>query len=297
MYISDFNYHKPKTLKEALELLHKSDNGAPIAGGTDMLVELKQGLRQHQDIISLTNIEELKVINEDPDQLYIGAGTTHSEIIASDLIKKIYPVIAEAASKVGTAQIRNTGTLGGNLCTGSSCCDTAPVLIALGAGVEIANGSQLKIIPLKDFFIHNKQTMIKKGDIMTRIIVPKQASCVGAHYEKFGLREAASISVVSVAVMVQLKNNIINDACIVIGAVAPTAIISQRSTNVVKGKNVSELTENSTLLKRAGKAAAEDSVPIDDIRAGAQYRRDILNVLTQRAILRAIEKAESKCKN
>lgn len=290
MYISDFNYHKPKTLEEALVLLDKSSDGAPMAGGTDMLVELKQGLRQHQDIISLTDIEDLKVVNEDSDHLFIGSGITHSEIISSKLINKFHPVIAEAASKVGTEQVRNTGTLGGNLCTGSSCCDTAPVLLAINASVEIANGSKLSIIPLKDFFIHNKQTRIKKGDILTRIIVPKSAAGTGTHYEKFGLREAASISVVSVAVMVEVNNNIINDACIVIGAVAPTAMISKRSTNVVLGINISELTENSTNLKEAGKAAAEDSVPIDDLRAGAQYRRDILNVLTQRAILRALDK-------
>jgi carbon-monoxide dehydrogenase medium subunit len=129
---------------------------------------------------------------------------------------------------------------------------------------------------------------------VTRIIVPRLSKGTGAHYEKFGLREAGSISVVSVAAMVKLHEGTVIDGCIVIGAVAPVPKISSAATGLLKNKKVSDLTASSSLLGEIGKAAAEDSVPIDDIRGGARYRRDILKVLTGRAIMKAIGFAEAK---
>jgi len=205
MYISDFNYHKPKSVKEAINLLAKSENGAAIAGGTDILVEIKKGLRNNTDIISLSGINELKTLNEDENFFYIGAGLTHSEIIASEILKKNLSAFQDALTKIGSEQIRNRGTIGGNLCTGASCCDSAPILMAVNAQVEICNADKTRKIPLRDFFLHSHQTALKKGEIITKIIVPKTVAGVGAHYEKFGLREATSISVVSAAVMVKLR--------------------------------------------------------------------------------------------
>ncbi len=293
MYISDFNYFRPKSLKEALAILEKSDNGVPIAGGTDLLVEMKQGLRHHEDIISLSDIGELKDINEETKNLYIGAGVTHNELTSATVIRKRFPAIAEAVSKIGSDQIRNKGTIGGNLCTAASCGDIAPVLIALNASVEIANPIHVRTVSLKDFFVFHRKTLLEKREIMTRIIVPHPESGTGLFFEKYGLREAAAISVVSVAVMVKLKDNICNDACIVIGAVAPTPKISNKSIAILKGKDFSGLSENSSVLEQAGNAAADDAVPIDDIRGSAKYRRDILKVLTQRAIIKAIAFAKN----
>jgi len=292
MYISDFNYFRPKTLKEAVVLLEKSNDGVPLAGGTDLLVEIKQGLRYHEDIISLNDIEELKIINEDADGIYIGAGLTHNELLASPVIKEKLPVIAQAASKIGCDQIRNKGTIGGNLCTAASCCDLGPVLMTLNASVEITGTSGTMTVPLKDFFVFHRKTILKKGELVTRIIVPHPEPGTGLHFEKFGLREAAAVSVVSVAVMVTLREGICKIACIVIGAVAPTPKISNKSIELIKGKNISHLSEDSPLLEQAGNAAAADAIPIDDIRGGANYRSDILKVLTRRAILNAIVQAQ-----
>ncbi len=292
MYISDFNYFRPKSLKEALTLLEKSNNGAPLAGGTDLLVEIKQGLRHHEDIISLNDIEELKIISEDAEGIYIGAGLTHNELISSAVIRKKLPAIAQAASKIGCDQIRNKGTIGGNLCTAASCCDLGPVLMALNASVKITSFNDTRIVPLKDFFVFHKRTVLKKDELLTSIIVPHPHPGTGLHFEKFGLREAAAVSVASVAVMVKLREGICDDACIVIGAVAPTPKISNKSIELVKGKDISELSEHSQILKQAGDAAAEDAIPIDDIRGGAKYRREILKVLTRRAILNAIVQSQ-----
>ncbi len=292
MYISDFNYFKPKSIKEATIMLEQSDDSAPLAGGTDLLVEIKQGLRHHKNIISLSDVEELKHITEEPTGIYIGAGITHNELIASDLIKSKLPGIALAASKIGSDQVRNKGTIGGNICTAASCCDLGPVLISLNASVEMASSTETRTVPLIEFFVFHRKTNLKKGELVTRIFVPYPDTNTGVHIEKFGLREAAAVSVASVAVMVKLQAGICEDACIVIGAVAPTPKISDRAIVQIKGKDISLLTENSEILKQAGNAAAEDAVPIDDIRGGANYRRDLLKVLTRRAIVNAIAQAQ-----
>ena len=287
MYLKDFTYHKPQTLKEACTILEQCENGAPIAGGTDILVELKKGLRHNEEVVSLKEIKELKTINKNDNSLYIGACATHNEVSKSSLIKKISPSLSEAASKIGTEQIRNTGTIGGNLCTGASCCDMAPVLIVLNASVEIVSLSAKRVVSLKDFFIFHRETSLKKGEIMTKIIIPIPQLGVGASFEKFGLRETASISVASVSVRITSDGNFCNDSCVVIGAVAPTPRISSNAIEILNGKNVKELTENSSLLMSIGKAALQDALPVDDLRGSAEFRRHLINVLTQRALIKA----------
>lgn len=289
MYISDCNYHRPKTVAETIEILNANSNSAILAGGTDLLVEIKKGIRQHSDLISLADVTELKFISEDKENIVIGAGTTHNEIIKSELIKKFLPALALASSKVGSEQVRNMATVGGNICTAASCCDTAPVLMAYHANMEIVGKGGAKIIPMKDFFVFNKKTILQKGEVVTRIIVPKPAKGTGVHYEKFGLREAMSISVVSVAVNVTVDNKAVSNCCVVIGAVAPTPRISQNATSLLTGSNISYLTEGSEILEKIGQAASDDSIPIDDIRGGAQYRRDVLKALTQRAVIHAVK--------
>ena len=294
MYLSDFSFHQPATVKDAILLLGYKSNAAAMAGGTDLLVEMKKGIRKHGDIVSLSMIPELKLITEDETNLIIGACATHSAVIDSLLVSKFAPALAEATSKIGSDQVRNSGTIGGNICTAASCCDTAPVLLALRSSVEIADSEGVRIVPLHDFFTFNKKTILRTGELVTRIIVPKSQPGTGACYEKFGLREAGSISVVSAAAMVRIVGDTIADVCIVIGAVAPTPRISPQATDMLQGKKVREVTEKSALLEAAGSAAVGDSIPIDDIRGGAQYRRDVLKVVTQRAILRAVDLALNK---
>jgi carbon-monoxide dehydrogenase medium subunit len=291
MYLPEFSFHQPVSVQDAIGLLGQKPNAVAMAGGTDLLVEMKKGLRRHEDIVSLAKIDELKLITEDEMNLYIGACATHNEIISSAIVIKVLPVLAEAASKIGSEQVRNSGTLGGNLCTAASCCDSAPVLLAMNASVEIISTAGIRTFPLSEFFTFNKKTILKKGELMTRIVIPKPAAGTAAVYEKFGLREAGSISVVSVAAKVRIEHGRCVDACVVIGAAAPTPMISEGATGIIIGRKVDELLQNESLLEVAGDAAVKDSIPIDDIRGGAQFRRDVLKVLAKRAIRRAIEKA------
>ena len=291
MYLPDFNFHQPVSVREATLLLMEKYDAVAMAGGTDLLVEMKKGLRSHGDIVSLSRIADLKQITDDEHNLFIGDCATHNDVIASPLIRKFVPVLVEAASKIGSEQVRNAGTIGGNICTAASCCDSAPVLLAMNASVEITASDKLRIVPLNDFFSFNKKTILQKNELVTRIIVPKPGAGTGSCYEKFGLRQAGSIAVVSVAAMVRIADDICVDGCIVIGAVAPTPKISGQATEILLGKKVQELAENSPVLEEAGDAAVRDAIPIDDIRGGAQYRRDVLKVLVKRAIGRAIKKA------
>jgi CO/xanthine dehydrogenase FAD-binding subunit len=292
MYISDFKYFKPKTPAEASDIFLESKFGVLLAGGTDLLVEIKSGLRKPDVIISLSKIPEMKIISEDTGNVYIGAGVTHNELIKSFLIKNRLPALSEAASKIGSHQIRNIATVGGNLCTGASCADTAPILIAYNADIELITSKSRRIVPLKEFFIFHHKTNIQKGEILLRIIIPKKHINTGSCFEKFGLREASSISVASSAVVMEFDSGICSNINIVIGACSPTPIISYKANQIIYGKSIKELKDSPEIIESAGNAASEDSIPIDDIRGSAEYRRHLINVLTRNAITKAVNRFE-----
>jgi len=294
MYISDFNYHRPSSLEEACRILVECPDAVPIAGGTDLLVEMKQGLRHHANIVSLADIEELRSIRRDQDELVIGAGATHNEVARSPIVRDASPALAEAAASIGSDQIRNTATLGGNLCTGASCCDMAPILMAQNAKVELQSIMGSRTVTVDEFFISHRETRIKKGEVLKKVTIPSPPGRFGACFVKYGLREAASISVASVAVCVGIDECRCAYARVVIGAVAPTPKISTGANELLTGRTIGEITKDSPLLRQVGAAAAADALPIDDIRGSAEYRRHLIGVLTPRAILRALERA-SEC--
>ncbi len=273
MYLPDFIYHKPTTLQEACKLLESKENAAAIAGGTDILVEIKKGLRQNDNIVSLSGIKELKILEESENHLLIGAAVTHNEIKNSKFIKEKFPALTEAASQIGTDQIRNTATVGGNLCTGASCCDMAPILIASNASTEILSTNGKRIVSLKDFFVFHKETSIGKGELMTKIIVPLPEPGTGICFKKFGLRDASSISVASVSVMIKTDGKVCTDSCIVVGAVAPIPTISKKASNLLNGCKLREFEKDGSIINEVGDETVKDTLPIDDIRGSAMYRR------------------------
>jgi len=229
MYISDFRYHRPSTLDEAVQLLETYPGSALLAGGTDLLVELKQGKRVHEDVIALTHIEDLRSIDVRHGSLVIGAAVTHNMLIRSPLIRQHCFAVSEAATAIATEQIRNTATVGGNLCTAASCADTAPILMALEACVELVGGRGERTLPLAEFFVDHRKTALQESEILRRIVVPALSSDTGAAFEKFGLRQAANISVASVAAMVRVVDGRCEAARLAMGAVAPTPRLSGRA--------------------------------------------------------------------
>lgn len=290
MYIPDFTFHKPGSVTEACEILNASPNGAPIAGGTDLLVEIKQGLRKFTDIVSLNAIKKLKKISDNDDTVIIGAGVTHNELTESPIILTHFPALAKAATTIGTHQIRNTGTIGGNLCTCASCADTAPILMASDAVLEIKSISGVRFLNLIEFMVFHHETSLKKGEILTKIIIPKPRPNTGSDFNKFGLRSSASISVASVAVNITAENDIISDAHIVIGAASPVPKICPNSERSLINTDINSLlNDGDKLLDKIGEITASEATPIDDIRGSAEYRRDIIKTITKRTILGAVK--------
>jgi CO/xanthine dehydrogenase FAD-binding subunit len=292
MFIPDFSLHRPEKLEEACRILEESPDGVLLAGGTDLLLDLKQGKRHHQDVISLTRIAELQSIRVENDKLVLGAGVTHNQLVESPVVREKWLALSEAAEQIGTEQIRNTATVGGNLCTAASCADTAPILVALRAEVEISNSRGKRALPLETFFTGHRTTALKKGDILSRIRVPVPSLGAGACYKKFGLRGAANISVASVAAMVHLKDGVCRDARFVMGAVAPTPKVANKAGALVKGKRVSELSDDA-FLDQLGRAVSEEAEPIDDIRGSGAYRLEVTGVQARRSFTVALERAEA----
>jgi len=289
VYIPEFTYHRPASVRDACRILAECSDAAPLAGGTDLLVEMKQGVRRHSDVVSLRDIATLRDIVLTPEAIVIGAGATHNQVRDSAAVREAYPSIALAAATIGTDQVRNVATLGGNLCTAASCADMAPILLALDAEVEIAGLDATRRMPIREFFIAHRSTRLGRGEIMTHVVVRRDRAPVASWYEKFGLREAASISVASVAVALTLDRDRCAGACVVIGAAAPTPKISDGASAILGGQPLAAMTAGSPLLARASAAAAADSAPIDDIRGTAEYRRSLVRVLVERAVIRALE--------
>lgn len=289
MLLPDFNFHKPKSLAEAFRILDSHNNVALMAGGTDLLVEMKMGRRTHDDIISLKEIQELSQISEDENYIYIGPAVTFQEIQESEIIKRNIPVLIDAVSKIGSHQIRNTGTIGGNLCTCASCADSAPILVAYNSEVEISSFDTNKRILLTDFQVHHHIINISRGEILTKIIVPKLKPNFVSNFQKFGLRESSSISVASVAVGLWIENSVIVDANVIVGACSPTSLNCRRASTKLINSNIKEFFANSDLLNEIANTTSSEITPIDDIRGSAEYRKELVKSITKRAILAALD--------
>jgi len=293
MYTTNLNYFKPKTISEASELLLINEKSAVIAGGTDLLVELKKGFREVEALVSLSDIKELKTVSEDLDNIYLGSGLTHFDLISSELIRSNIPALSDAASKIGSNQIRNTGTLGGNLCTAASCADTAPILLAYDSSVELESKNTKRVISLRKFMVSHHRTELKKDELLTKVIVPKKKKTNVSHFEKFGIRNALSISVATTAVLLCIEKNVCSEAHIVIGACAPTPIISNTANKIISEVSLHDLLNNQEIIEAAGSAASNDSIPIDDIRGSAVYRRHLVKILTVKSLSNALSQINS----
>ncbi|MCX6155830.1 MAG: xanthine dehydrogenase family protein subunit M [Candidatus Kapabacteria bacterium] len=287
MYITNFNYHKPESIDEALITLNTVKSPVALAGGTDLFVEMKKGIKKVDNLVSLSALVELKEIKEYDHYYSIGAGATIADLASSDMVKKNIPSLADTAKKIASHQIRNTATLGGNLCTAASCADTAPILIALNGLVELHSVDSVRTLPLNDFFISHHKTAIQENELMMRVIIPKSEWAVNAAFEKFGLRDAASISVASVSVALYFDDNFCKNARIVVGACSATPKWCETSSDMLINKTKDEI-KGAELINAVCEATSADTKPIDDIRGTADYRKHLVKVLTKSAIERCM---------
>lgn len=286
----DVKYFAPRTMEEALSLLLEyQEQARVIAGGTDLLVQMKHGDILPEYIINIRGIPEQDyIVYDDKVGLSIGALATIHSLEDSPLIKEKFDVLAQAASKLGTPQIRNRATLAGNLCNAAPSAELAPALIVLGAKARIMGTAGERAVLIEDFFIGPGLTVLKPDEILAEIQVPNLLPHSGQVYIKHTIRKALDLAIVGVAVITTLDGEVLSNVKIALGAVASTPIRAKQAEEILTGKRLED-----DLLEKAGLIAAEESSPISDVRSSADYRRKMVEVLVARAIKQAAEQVEA----
>lgn len=279
----DFEYFEPSSVNEAITLLAKYKEEAKImAGGTDLMVNLKHDVIRPKYIINIGTIPGLNYIKFDHGEgLRIGALTTMRVLIESTELRRRYSVISQAASQLGNPAVRNVATLGGNLCNASPAADTAPALIGLSAGAKIVCSDGERVIPLEKLFTGPHSSALKTGEMLTEIQVPVPSANTKGVYLKRGGRGVTDLAIVGVAVIAILepKDEVCSDIKIVLGSVAPTPIRAYSAENVIRGQKITE-----ALIDKGVQAAADEAHPISDCRSSAEYRAILLKVYVRRAL-------------
>jgi len=271
-------YSEPTNLREAFAILSKVEGAKIFAGGTDVMVSMREGKIAPKHIVNIKKIPGLNRVEASKrGELSIGALVTIGEIENSVKIRNSYPMVADAAHQLGSLPVRNRATLGGNLCNSSPSADLAPPLIALGAVAKIVGPKGHRFIKLENFFTGPGKTILKRFEILTEIKIPKPPKNSYGAFLKHGPRQCMDIATVNAAVLVEMSGKVCQGSRIVLGAVAPVPMRAKKAEAEIRGKPVTE--EN---VRKVGEIAAKECVPISDVRGSAEYRRETVNVLVRR---------------
>jgi len=275
-------YFAANSIEQATLLLSEHKGRARIiAGGTDLILELEKGLRPDVGVlIDVTRIPDLDQITlDDNGWIHLGPMVTHNHCAGSELIQKHAFALARACWEVGAPQIRNRGTIAGNLITASPANDSITPLVALGAEVTLRSQSSARVVALESFYTGVRKTVIHDHEMLTDIAFPIPPPESKSTFIKLALRRAQAISLINVAVVMELDQDMVKKASITLGAVAPTIIHAQEAETFLLDKSLS-----SDLIEEAGMLAAEAATPIMDLRATAGYRKEMVNICTKRAL-------------
>jgi CO/xanthine dehydrogenase FAD-binding subunit len=280
--LREFEYLEPSSLSEALSLLDQHSKAAKIfAGGTDLLVDMKEGELSPGYLIDIKGIPAQGYVKYDEKKgLRIGALTTIRQIETSRVIREQFPPLAQAAKVLGSVQVRNRATIGGNLCNASPSAETAPPLLVLGAKVKLVGSRGERMIPLEEFFVGPGLTVLDK-EILTEIMVPPPSPHTRGIYMSISRRRAVDLALVGVAVaiVVDPDRGEWKDVKIALGAVAPTPMRAPKAEKILKGKGIEV-----NLIEEAAQIASGEAHPISDVRASAWYREEMVRILVQRAL-------------
>jgi carbon-monoxide dehydrogenase medium subunit len=287
-----FEYLMPESIDEAISLMESHGESARyIAGGTDVLVKIKEKKVLPDFLISLRHIPDLAYIRHEEARgiLRIGSMTTHRMLQKSPLIRGRYPILSDAVDNIGSVQIRNVATIGGNIVNAVPSADGAIPLITLGAKVRMRGPKGEREMELVDFFIGPGQTLLEHGEIVLEFAVPKLFSLTGMAYYKHTRRAAMELPILGVAMLLSLEKDGItcSEARIGLGVLAPTPMRAITAEEILKGRKIDD-----ALLERAGKAAAWESKARDSVRGEAWYRRAMVEVLVKRLGKRCLERAK-----
>ncbi|HJX03947.1 MAG TPA: xanthine dehydrogenase family protein subunit M [Dehalococcoidia bacterium] len=279
--LPSFNYLHPGTLREALRMLSEYGGKARIlAGGTDIFPKVKRREAKVPGyLVDLKGIPNLNYIKHNRRGLKIGALTTISDIETSLLVKSSYAVLHQAVSSMASIQIRNKGTLAGNICNAVPSADCAPALLVLEAKLKLVKHGSAREVPVSSFFKGPNKTVMTREEILTEIRIPLPPDNCRAIYIKLSPRHSMDLAVVGVAVLIDYIEGKIKKARIALGAVSPTPMRAKKAEKFLQG---CELTLD--IIAEAAKIASAETRPIDDHRASAEYRREMVAVLLRRAI-------------
>lgn len=287
MILPDFELASPPTLEEALALLARHGPAATVmAGGTDLLVTLKEGAPAPAVVVSLTRIPELARIHEGADALIVGAAATANAVAASEIVRRRAPALADAARTLASYPVRNRATIGGNLAGAVPSADFPPILIALEASVDLISPRGPRRVALADFFVGARRTVRAPDEILTAVRVPVSRLRTGACYLKFGRRGASALAVAGVAARVQLDGDRCAGCRVVLGAVAPTPLLVRPAGDCPFDRRF-----NPECMPHNATAAIDQSRPITDVRGSVEYRRHLVERLTRRAVEEAARRA------
>lgn len=310
--LKGYEYYKPKTIEEAMKMMSTLDGAQYIAGGTDVMVLIKKKKLSPMNLISLRNISELSYIDT-KNGLKIGSGVTHSRIVNNEFIQNHYSALFDAASNIGSTQVRNVATVGGNICNAAPSADTLCPFLVFDAAVLIIGEKGEHQISLDDFLLGPNSVALEKGEIVKGINMPGLAENSGSAYIKHTRRQAMELPIVGIAARVSIdakglkegwkdafrqmdrisdilkriedEQLVCEDVRLAMSVVAPRPVRAKKAESALKGKVISD-----EFLDEIGEIAASESQPRDSIRGEAWYRREMVHVLTKRAVLTAIER-------
>lgn len=284
-----FDYFKPQTMQVLWDNVNGLDKVSYLAGGTDLIVKSKNEVLSPSNMVDLQLLDELKGIKEDNDVIVIGAMETHANVHKCSLIKEYASALADASSRVGAVQIRNMGTVGGNICNASPAADSVPAFMALDAQITLESPQGERTIALKDFFILPSRPLINDKEVLKTITIKKCGKQEGTGFVKIGKRKAMAISVINGAAYLKVENGVITDARVVLGSIAAKTVHIAQAEEFLIGKQPTA--EN---FKQAGEIAASSIKPITDVRSTEEYRVDSSKIVVKRALEAAYENVEAK---
>lgn len=278
-----FAYHRPATVEEACRILAAEPSAAVLAGGTDLMVHLRQGWRGKRlsAVVSVKRIPALARIEVSEATVRLGALTSLTALIEHPVIRAEYPVLPFTARYMGSPAIRNLATVGGNLCNASPAADLSPVLLALDAEVGIAGAGGQRRLPLEAFFRGPGQTVLGPGELLAWVELPRRRSAWSIRYERLDVRRAMDIAIAGAALAVHLEAGRVGDARVALCAVAPTPVRVRAAEAALIEGGLSE----AAIARAAGRGMAA-ARPISDVRATAEYRREMVGVLVRRGLER-----------
>jgi len=281
----EFEYLEPKTIEEAIVQLNTyRDKAKVIAGGTDLIVRMKTDRVHPEYLINIAGIPALRYLIDDKG-LRIGALTPFQELEKWTLLREKYTALFEAARSVSRTQIKNMGTVGGNLCNASPAADSAPPLLVLGGRVKLVEGGRERVVPLEDFYVGPGKTVLSPKELLVEVQLPEPGEGTGSAFLKV-VRVAADPAKLNVAVAIEREKDLCRDCRIALGSVAPKPFRTIEAEEILKGKRLTP-----DLIEKTSQRASEETQPITDIRSTVEYRREVTKVIVRDALKLAWERA------